>query len=644
MASVSPGSVFAGYRIEAVAGRGGMGVVYRARQLRPNRLVALKVIAPQLSGDPAFRRRFERESEAAASIEHPNVIPVYRVDEVDGLLFIAMRFVEGADLHAHIDDDLDPLAGVRILDQVASALDAAHAHGLVHRDVKPANVLVADVGGSQHAYLTDFGLTKRTEASSRLTRSGSFLGTVDYAAPEQIQGKRMDARTDVYALACVLFHVLTAQVPFPREDELAAIWAHIEEPPPPVPVHELGLPPTIEPVVRRGMAKDPGDRYPSAGELGAAARAAFGDRPWPARAPTIATGEAAPAPPGIGRVSQDLAPTARLSKTRRRLVALVTAGVLLLAAGISAVMLAGGDQPGERDRRPAAPPVTGTLVGEPINVPGGPRAIGAGAGSVWVATERSDTVTRIDAETGRVRGPRIEVGRGPVGVAVGEGAVWVANFLDGTVTRIDPSSHRVVGAPIEVGQTPADVAVGHGSVWTANWRDDSVSRIDPGTRRVRTIEVGDGPFDVATGPDAIWVVNAEGDSLSRVNPASNREAGSEIPVGERPESVIHGAGAVWVGNISQDAVTQVDPIDNQVLGSPIQVGERPDDLVVADGAVYVANQDADTIMRIDPDARKVVGKPLEVGDAPGSLAVSAGLLWVANFQAETIVRVRPGSR
>src|SRR5688572_29868356 len=297
---LSPGSDFAGYRIEAIAGRGGMGIVYRARQLVPERVVALKAIAPGVSDDGSFRERFKRESQLAASIEHHNVIPVYEVGEAEGVLFIAMRFVDGTDLGSLIDDGgpLPPAEATFLTAQVASALDAAHAHGLVHRDVKPANVMIAGGAGERHAYLTDFGLAKSTESESGLTSSGVVVGTVDYIAPEQVRGERLDARTDVYALGCVLFNALTGRVPYMAEATLAKMYAHAHEPVPSVLDLVPSLSPELDAVVQRAMAKDPADRYPSAGDLGRAARAAASAAPVapPSAERNVARGEAATPP------------------------------------------------------------------------------------------------------------------------------------------------------------------------------------------------------------------------------------------------------------------------------------------------------------------------------------------------------------
>ena len=265
-----------------------MGLVYRARQRRPDRTVAIKVIAPELAADPGFRARFEQESATAAEIEHPNVIPVYEVGEEDGLLFISMRFVHGVDLGRLLAQSgrLDPERAARLISQVADALDAAHARGLVHRDVKPGNILVTD---RDHVYLTDFGLTKRTTDSHGMTRTGMFVGTVDYIAPEQVEGRRIDARADVYALGCVTYELLSGTVPFPRDSDVAKIFAHVNDPPPRL----LGVPEPLAAAVERAMAKRPEDRFLSAGDFGRAVRAGAAGRIIADGDRTVATGDAA---------------------------------------------------------------------------------------------------------------------------------------------------------------------------------------------------------------------------------------------------------------------------------------------------------------------------------------------------------------
>jgi serine/threonine protein kinase len=272
------GTTIAGYRIESLLGRGGMSVVYLAEHMRLGRKVALKVLAPTLAQDEGFRERFIYESQRAAELDHPNVISIYDAGEVeggdaDGLLYIAMRYVRGADLRTILKEQ-GPLSVGRtlfVLEQVASALDAAHDRSLVHRDVKPSNILVAQP--SDHVYLTDFGIVKHT-TSRGLTRTGIFVGTVDYAAPEQIEGRPLDGRTDVYALGCVLYESLTAKPPFDRDAEVAVMHAHLTEPPPPLTAARPDLPPALDRIVATAMAKPKEERFATCPQLVDAARAA----------------------------------------------------------------------------------------------------------------------------------------------------------------------------------------------------------------------------------------------------------------------------------------------------------------------------------------------------------------------------------
>lgn len=288
MAAPRVGTTFAGYRVERVLGRGGMSVVYLAEHPRLKNMVALKLLAPALADDDAFRERLIRESRLAASLNHPNVVPVYDTGEEEGTLFISMRYVDGPDLRTLLEAGPLPLDQVvRVITQVGAALDAAHARGLVHRDVKPANILIEPATGEPpgHAFVSDFGLTKHIDARSGATASGRFVGTIDYMSPEQIQGRQLDGRTDVYALGCVLFACLTGRPPFRGENEVAVIWSHVRDAPPWPTEIDRKLPRAFDAVVERALAKAPEDRYASAGELAndVAAAAATRRRRSPAR-------------------------------------------------------------------------------------------------------------------------------------------------------------------------------------------------------------------------------------------------------------------------------------------------------------------------------------------------------------------------
>ena len=353
---VLEGAHIAGCRIESVAGRGGMGIVYRATQLSLGRPVALKLIAPEHAADAGFRERFQRESRMAAAIDHPNVIPVYEAGEEDGRLYLVMRWVAGTDLHRLLraEGRLEPARAAALVNQVAGALDAAHAAGLVHRDVKPANVLLS----GDHAYLADFGLTRFAGADT-LTTDGHFLGTVDYMAPEQFHPGPNDARADVYALGCVLFAALTGRPPFIRETVPATMLAHLHDPPPRA-SDTPGVPRDFDRVLARALAKAPEDRFPSAGDFGRAVLAAAEGRSVTEEERSVARGAAAPTirrdgrlwtgpqEPPVVEAAPDPAPVHTYRSRGRPRWLLLGAASLLAAGAIGVAVVPDGDE------RPAA--------------------------------------------------------------------------------------------------------------------------------------------------------------------------------------------------------------------------------------------------------------------------------------------------
>ena len=357
------GTELGGYRIEQQIGSGGMGIVYRVTNVALGRVYALKVLAPELAEDEQFRRRFQREMQIAASIDHPNVVGIHYAGEQDGFLFLAMDYVHGEDLRQLIlrDGAVDPARAVGILTQVGFALDAAHAKGLVHRDIKPGNVLLTIRDGEERAYLTDFGLAKRSSTLAELTVAGSIVGTADYMAPEQVRGDPSDVRTDIYALGCVFFQMLTGKVPYERDTTLATMFAHVNDPPPVLEPPLVDEFPEFTPVVQQAMAKKPEDRYLSAGDLARDAAAALSGARYKGAPSMVATGDARPAPaessPALAGAPASPAPSEEKRQTtatpppdetrggsrlRRYRWAIAGAVALVAAAVIAVVLLTSG--------------------------------------------------------------------------------------------------------------------------------------------------------------------------------------------------------------------------------------------------------------------------------------------------------------
>jgi DNA-binding beta-propeller fold protein YncE len=600
-AEPEPGSEFAGHRIEAVIGRGGMGVVYRARHLALDLDRALKVLAPSLSGDPRFRDRFRRESRLAASIDHPNVIPVHAAGEESGQLYIAMRLVEGRDLRDLIADDgaLEPGAATGLVAQVAAALDAAHLAGLVHRDVKPANVLVGSGADAGRVYLTDFGISRTAQAGETVTATGELVGTADFIAPEQIAGDSVDRRADVYALGGVLHYALTGEPPFPRENELATLFAHANAPRPRPSTTRPGLPPALDEVVARAMAVRPEDRYESAGDL--------------ATALTVAAPRSREATRGR--------PEPEAARPRRPLWIAAAVGVTAAIAAVVVIVAGGG--------------------GEPGSDPGG---FAAERGSDRGGGGRGDAGGEPQPEPARIA--TVKVGEGPIGVTVGEGAVWTAVHGAGEVVAIDPGAEQVAssaGVP-----TPSAVAVGFGSVWTVTSLDNSLYRLDPAGGPPQRFEVGLNPSDVAVDGRWVWVTLEGEDRVLRFDPVANAAAG-EIAVGDGPRAVATGAGAVWVTNIEGGSVSKIDPSEPSRIPNPIEIEDsRPSDIAVGAGRVWAVDVFGGRLIEIAPGAPAAA--PRLVGEAVGDLAsprgvkVGFGSVWVAAGGDSALLRVDPGNR
>ncbi|CAN5477748.1 hypothetical protein BH20ACT18_BH20ACT18_09830 [soil metagenome] len=669
------GDVVGGHELEELIGRGGMGVVYRARHVLLDRTVALKLLAPEFAHDVEFRTRFERESRVAAALDHPNVVPVHDAGEDDGRLFITMRYVDGTDLREMISSrgGLPAELAAEIVAQVGSALDAAHAHGLVHRDVKPANVLVADAR-APHVYLSDFGLTKRSASSSGLTGSGLMVGTLDYMSPEQFAGEA-DARTDVYALGCVLFEALTGRVPFPREMAPQTMWAHMSEPPPAV---EGAVGDAFDPVIARALAKKPADRFPSTGDLGRAALAAAQGRSDVVTERSVAVGDAAPGPtridlalperPASGPTSVeppsgprpdgpaadaittlDASPpfvAARPEAVQgewwrqppppggRRVPgwgwAVLAGGVAAVIALVVAVALIGSREGSTPEQREAdgssaprgAPPPTGAPVS-------GPR--------VWVATDKTG-LAALDPRTGCTTGTLPAIARKITSIAAGEGAVWIADLGARSLIRVDARRGRIVKR-IALSGGPEAVTTSPGAIWVTIGGSNTV-RVDPDTNQVTQVSEDAGGYSAVYQGGYLWVANFLDDAINRISPS-----GKVLPLkrrlGGEPRAVAADPRRVFVltdgGNMLR---VEQSPFGGAPRLTSVRTGggSATADLAVGEGGVWVA--DDFKLSRYDPvTLKRETRRNIDVLGA--GTDTGAGAVWVPSFDEALIVRINP---
>ncbi len=606
MGQLELGETLAGYRIDGLIARGGMGVVYRATHLGLERPVALKVIARELVDREGFRERFLRESRLAARLDHPAVVPVFDSREVDGELIVAMRLVAGGDLRRLIDREgpLEPARAIALLGQVAEALDAAHAAGIVHRDVKPHNVLVE----GDRAYLSDFGLAKALGESQ--PSGASVVGTAEYMSPEQWRGGAVGPAADIYSLGCVLYEALTGIVPFARREAET----------------EPEMPAGLDAVIERAVSKDPADRYPSAGALIAAAREREGAGMAVTRV-LSEPGEGGPRERATAATGLDSGGEGRRRALRRSraLIWLGASAVAIAALVVLPLLLFRG----------------GVEVSEPIPAGAAPLRVAAGPEAIWVSSERDGTLTRLDPESGDPVGRPVEVGTGVSGVAVGGRWLWATTPRRGELLRLDLASGRLLER-IEVGGAPGPIALGGGRVWVADESGRGVTAVNVESGRVyrRGLAPHAAPLRLATGAGGLWVSSASVGNVRRVDLGS-AEPGAPIPVGRGPAGVTVAHGLVWVANSRSGTVTRVDPSIGAVVGAPIEVGGRPGGIDAGTDAVWVASAADGTVTRIDVESGEREGSPIEVGPAPGAVAIGAGAVWVVNNGDGTVTRIDP---
>ena len=648
-----------------------MGVVYRATQLSLERQVALKAIAPEFAGDVTFRERFKRESRIAASIEHPNVIPVYEAGEGEGVLYLIMRYVEGTDLRALIDGregGLEPERATRLVGQVAAALSAAHRRELIHRDVKPANVLIDPAEEREHAYLTDFGIARHSAATSGLTHTGAVIGTIDYLAPERIQGDGGDGRADVYALGCVLFEALTGAAPYERDNDVAKMYAHMSAPVPSAREHRPELPAELDELAQRAMAKDPGDRFASAAEMEEAlvdtlpTRPRTGSTPPPGAVPLPPT-EVTPreetageplAPTDRAPAGEPLAPTERAPAGELAATELGSGGPATPSPPAAPPPAAPPPQGGP----PTPPPPTTPPGAAPQRSPARRRPSAAAIGVVLAAVAGAAVVLVLAAGGGGDGGgqetaaqttgqqttetqtddtdtpPALAFGapeaftipQGSDGMGAGEGSVWIANKETDQVIPVEERTGEV-GDPIAVGDEPDSVAVGFGAVWVTNSKSNTVSKIDPGSGEVTDeIEAGAGPEGVVVGDDAVWVANLLGDSVTRISP--DDLATRTRPVGDGPvQLAVTDSGNLWVTLSEADRVVEIDPSSGDPTGKGVDVSGQPRGIAFGDGKVWVSALQAARLARFDPQTPAKV-QQIEVPAGPREVRFGLGAIWV----------------
>jgi ABC-type transport system substrate-binding protein/sugar lactone lactonase YvrE len=608
------GVEFGGYRIERRLGRGGMGVVYLAESLHLGRKVALKVLPPEVSDDERYRSRFLRESRLAASLDHPNVVPIYDAGEHDGRLYLAMRYVDGTDLAVLLRDG--PLTfdeTISILAGMASALDVAHARGLVHRDVKPANILLA--GPSRHPYLADFGLTKLASSGPSAATIGEMVGTPDYVAPEQIRGEPISGAADVYSLGCVAYECLTGEPPFRGTGDLASVWAHLQKDVPPPSERRPDLPLAVDAVVERALAKDPADRFPTCAAFVEALADALG-------IPQVPVQRATSRP-------------ARRAWVRSRGAAIIGVGLAAVLA-IGAVALRPWEPRGtgiEVDAIAFLDAGSGALL-HTLHVPGTTTDHAVVAdGFFWLRGRDPDVLYQIDPDTHTLTRTIPWGMPSPNWWAVDGGSIWATDATAPRIVRIDVltgARSKVIDVLAKDAEAPpiealGGIAVGAGSVWVAGDRasDSVVQRYDPITGQLQA-EIGVPYADlVYFGAGSAWVLARPG-QLYRIDPASNTIGEPVLVPGSEATYVAFANGYAWTADPGTGTVWKIDP--TATIAASYVTGFGALSLSATDAGVWVADSRAGTLSRIDATTGRI--DRLAVGHYPAAVAVLGSTLMV----------------
>jgi ABC-type transport system substrate-binding protein/predicted Ser/Thr protein kinase len=575
---VRRGSLLAGFRVESFLGEGAMGTVYLGEETSTGQRVALKLLAAELARDERFRRRFLRETELAMSLSHPHIVPTLGSGEEDGALYLAMAYVDGSDLREVLrrEGRLEPERAVDLVEQVAGALDAAHAAGLVHRDVKPGNILVTSDADGDHAYVCDFGLARHVSSVSSLTGDRGFVGTIDYVPPEQIEGGTIDGRADLYSLGCVLYECLAGARPFDRESELSVVFAHLNEPPPRVSDVRPDLPEVFDEVVATALAKSPDDRYSTCGELVDAARAALRGRTFMRR------------------------------KHRRRLLLAAVAALVIVGGLVGGLIAAEGGHA----KRPALSlrPSAFNLIdartrrvvarvgyGMPVQVGDTWSDIAVSGRSGWVLLGARQRLLRIDLATKKVTHVlKLPFSPGSR-LLTAMGSVWVAQDFGPGLVRVNERTDKISRRYTFKGATlGAGLAYGAGSLWLTLGSD--VARVDPASGRILHRFPTDSRWLVFA-DGAVWAVRPENGLVTKIDPVENRIT-AQTKLHGWASDVAVGGGFVWVSVIPDSVVFRLSEDDLSVQGSS-PTGPDPERLSFGGGKLWIANTAASSVSLLD---------------------------------------------
>jgi YVTN family beta-propeller protein len=652
--AITSGQTIGQYTIQDKLGEGGMGAVYKADQPAIHRSVALKVLSANVASDPDALDRFKREVDIIAELEHPYILPVYDFGQVDDNPYIVMRYMGGGSLYHRLRDQNLPQADLlRVLRQVAEALDYAHARDVIHRDLKPGNVLLDESG---NACLADFGLAKTMAGSRDLTATGSILGTPAYMSPEQARGDKLDARSDVYSFAVMIYEALSGRLPFQAKTSMEYIQKHLTEAPPSIVSVAPRLPPAVGEVLRGAMAKDRSRRPARATLLMDALEAALAgrsaelpaSRPTPARtvagAPhtqTLAGQAAVGRPPSAGAVA--VAP----ARPKRSGGLWLVLAVLVLGGGALALLLTGA----------GALALSGLLGGPKVAtypVGDSPRAMLFDGQSVWVANFLGGTLTQL-AATGCASNPDpcgkptnvIKVDQTPVALAqTADGKLmWIASALNGSLIQFDPVNRREV-ARFRLPNVPTAVLRVGDDLWIANQFTGTVTRVGPDGVVIGDYPAGQKPVALAYDGQHLWVANQEAATITLLDPASGATLKSFTPGGQ-PAALAFDGRHIWAALADKNEVAEIDPASGNVLARVV-VGNKPVSLLFDGATLWSADQADNSVSRIDvTKASKlatisVPGGPYALAWAP--CGTGCGDLWVAGEANDTVSRVRVTGR